>query len=283
MNVISWQRLSRLISGAPGAPIVFIGLMAWQPNVHAVCFDCTRAVAYAEKAICNVEQLSKLDDQLSALYKAALALSDTPSELKLQQRAWLKQRNACVTNDCISSLQEQRIAEIRNKIGGGPIASSPAKQAVAPVAELPAEKIQSAVPPLAQETSNAAHITEPANSAPHKSLSIRAKIDLVEMHLPASESYLRGLWSCVYSRNGARNFHRYAVGGKYDSWNSDGSSHYTGTYELSRDGNVLVTRWHSAGYQNSTIESKSVIGMPTNRDLIFISDMGKTLCDFVDE
>ncbi|AKU50704.1 lysozyme inhibitor LprI family protein [Xanthomonas arboricola pv. corylina] len=63
----------------------------------AASFDCEQAGAAVEKRLCAVPALGNLDDQLDESYRALL--ESTPrgavAGMRDQQRAWLRQRNAC--------------------------------------------------------------------------------------------------------------------------------------------------------------------------------------------
>lgn len=246
----------------------------WVPFAHAASFDCKLASNYSEKHICGNDQLSTFDDQVSALYKASMAISAEPDKLKLQQRAWLKRRNACTDEPCIAALQQARITDFRSIIAGKPataVVDSTPVQAAAPVEEPVIAVVGDAVDQAPQP-----EVTEP------KPISRREVIDLASLGIKPYASYLWGLWSCVTSNNGAPSYQRFDRSGGYESWTPDGVSHYKGTFKLSDDGQVLETEYASVTSSYSTA-SKMVIGMPTNRDLIQRGTYGLTLCDFVDE
>jgi uncharacterized protein len=106
-------------------------------------FDCSKATTDVEKLICSNEELSRLDDELSLLYKQALILTshigieynqkrpnDKPLEDKAiilhpnikktsvykNQLSWLKQRDNCKDEDCIKSLHLNQIKDLNNII-----------------------------------------------------------------------------------------------------------------------------------------------------------------------
>ncbi len=68
---------------------VLMGLMAPQQHAWAASFDCAKARSKTEKAICGDPELSKLDEQLAAAYKAALAIHPLPSCVRSRQVDWL--------------------------------------------------------------------------------------------------------------------------------------------------------------------------------------------------
>ncbi|CAD7384514.1 lysozyme inhibitor LprI family protein [Xanthomonas arboricola] len=73
----------------------------------AASFDCKQAGTAVEKRLCAVPALGNLDDQLDESYRALL--DTTPrgavAGVRDQQRAWLRQRNACAQDakldDCL--------------------------------------------------------------------------------------------------------------------------------------------------------------------------------------
>ncbi|NJB80241.1 lysozyme inhibitor LprI family protein [Xanthomonas arboricola] len=80
----------------------------------AASFDCKQAGTAVEKRLCAVPALSNLDDQLDESYRALL--ESTPrtavAGVRDQQRAWLRQRNACAQDakldDCLQRTLKAR-------------------------------------------------------------------------------------------------------------------------------------------------------------------------------
>ncbi|MBB3855248.1 uncharacterized protein FHY29_000623 [Xanthomonas arboricola] len=80
----------------------------------AASFDCKQAGTAVEKRLCAVPALSNLDDQLDESYRALL--DTTPrgavAGVRDQQRAWLRQRNACAQDakpdDCLQRTLKAR-------------------------------------------------------------------------------------------------------------------------------------------------------------------------------
>ena len=64
---------------------------------HAASFDCQKASAGIEQAICASKTLSTQDEQLAEHYQQLMTLSPQTGRVALRnaQRDWLKQRNAC--------------------------------------------------------------------------------------------------------------------------------------------------------------------------------------------
>ncbi len=95
--------------------IGLVGFAALSSFSQAASFDCAKAAAPIEKLICSDEATSKLDADLAAVYKAAMQKTDKSDDLKLQQRAWLKEkRNLCKDAACIVQVYQARTADLVN-------------------------------------------------------------------------------------------------------------------------------------------------------------------------
>jgi uncharacterized protein len=105
--------------------IAAISVLLLGAIAHAASFNCAKASTLTEKAICSDKELSTLDDQVSALYKAGLAgeTVDSGEQLKIGQRAWLKTRNACSDVICLKQSYRGRLA-VLSAIPKGPIPQS---------------------------------------------------------------------------------------------------------------------------------------------------------------
>ncbi|MBB4770086.1 lysozyme inhibitor LprI family protein [Xanthomonas arboricola] len=95
---------------------VIIGgaLLLGAGGAWAASFDCKQAATAVEKRLCAVPALGNLDDQLDESYRALL--DTTPrtavAGVRDQQRAWLRQRNACAQDakpdDCLQRTLKAR-------------------------------------------------------------------------------------------------------------------------------------------------------------------------------
>lgn len=82
-------------------------------GAYAVSFDCQQATSFVEKAICQNQTLSGLDDELDTLYVTLKEGSKKPEILKKQQLKWLaKIRNACQNDTCLEKAYQNRIATL---------------------------------------------------------------------------------------------------------------------------------------------------------------------------
>ena len=100
--------------------------LAAQPS-----YDCATASDRVEQLICTDPNLAALDRQLASVYAAAVQNYplEEQTHLKVQQRGWLKGRNACWQADDVSACVEQNY---RNRIVELQITSGqlPAREAV---------------------------------------------------------------------------------------------------------------------------------------------------------
>ena len=97
-------------------------------------FDCARASVPAEFAICETPALAKLDQQIADIYFALLeSVRPTLSaQIRHQQRAHLRERNACAADEsetaqlvaCIDERMRLRLGELQilhAEISGAPV------------------------------------------------------------------------------------------------------------------------------------------------------------------
>ncbi|RIA56378.1 lysozyme inhibitor LprI family protein [Dichotomicrobium thermohalophilum] len=85
---------------------VFLGLGASQAAAQS--FDCSKARLAAELAVCDSPRLSRLDEEMSALYFGLPYV--VRDEIKGAQRRWLRRRNACGYDErCIEEAYLRRI------------------------------------------------------------------------------------------------------------------------------------------------------------------------------
>ncbi|HVO65185.1 MAG TPA: SBBP repeat-containing protein [Syntrophales bacterium] len=91
-----------LTAGAMGVLVV--------SSVLAASFSCEKASSLQEKLICNDSELSRLDDELSAIYKKVLADAPNKDQFKKLQRNWLTDvRNKCSNRECLNQAYKTRI------------------------------------------------------------------------------------------------------------------------------------------------------------------------------
>lgn len=103
---------SRVVCWVVGGAVGLAASGAW-----ATSFDCKQAGTPVEKRLCAVQSLGLLDEQLHETYQALLQTvpRHAVAGVREQQRAWLRQRNACTQqarpDDCLTrSLTARRDA-----------------------------------------------------------------------------------------------------------------------------------------------------------------------------
>lgn len=74
----------------------------------AASFDCGKAATNIEKLICKTPSLSKADEELSAVYKQAVAVALIADAVKKEQRVWIARRNKCPSAQCLAEEYETR-------------------------------------------------------------------------------------------------------------------------------------------------------------------------------
>ncbi len=107
------------------AALALVLAAAFTLPAAAQSFDCAKASAPDEKAVCASGELSALDDEMSALYDDIMshAMMGVSGETRDGQEAFLDSRAACGAADaCLETAYKSRIAEltrIKKDIGQG--------------------------------------------------------------------------------------------------------------------------------------------------------------------
>lgn len=118
---VSWKPVSRRLI-ALAAPIAVSALLAVGSaplvgdTARAASFDCTRARAADERAICGNRALEDRDVELATLYGLILRVVPMGSRdaIRDDQTAWLARRGRCGASVvCIRRSYDGRIAELR--------------------------------------------------------------------------------------------------------------------------------------------------------------------------
>lgn len=82
-------------------------------SAQAASFDCAKAASKIEKMICADPELSKLDEEMVPFYVDAIKYTADPAGLKIEQRQWLKSRDACEGTDCLTKAYRSRIVALQ--------------------------------------------------------------------------------------------------------------------------------------------------------------------------
>ena len=103
-------------------------IIAAATTIRAASFDCNKARTLPERTICSDPKLSAADDEMAALYRAALTSNThlllTAQELKADQVSWLTlYQMRCTNASCLSAAYRDRIRTLRNigDIGPAPV------------------------------------------------------------------------------------------------------------------------------------------------------------------
>lgn len=93
--------------------LILTALIAPLAASLAASFDCKKASAFVEKAVCADPYLSHLDDALAENFRnmRTADLGAEPGTLRKAQLDWLKTRNACATRECIKQAYLVRLDE----------------------------------------------------------------------------------------------------------------------------------------------------------------------------
>lgn len=91
---------------------IVLGWLMLGLNAHAASFDCAKAGTKVEKLICEDVELSKLDEELNAAYKAALKDQTQGDSIKQAQKKWMKERNGCADAACVKRAYEVRLQRL---------------------------------------------------------------------------------------------------------------------------------------------------------------------------
>jgi TIR domain len=90
----------------------------WKPS-----FDCRLASGKSELMICDNEQLSELDNELSVIYYTIRKSTsgDDLRQLDSAESVWVVERNTCGANlDCVKKEYDGRIEELKTKLSAKP-------------------------------------------------------------------------------------------------------------------------------------------------------------------
>ena len=91
---------------------------AWQP-ARAASFDCSKAEAADEKAVCADRQLNDEDVEMAVLYtllKPLLGMG-ARGDMEDEQAAWLRRREACgADRACLGKAYQERVQQLRGNL-----------------------------------------------------------------------------------------------------------------------------------------------------------------------
>jgi len=111
-----WTRLPRRVSIVVKMSVLLgialLALSMFSP-LRAASFDCTKAQSSTERMICGDPQLSKMDEDLGALYVRAKALAPDPVAFKKQTNLeWRYREKNCTDQQCLIDWYQRRTAQL---------------------------------------------------------------------------------------------------------------------------------------------------------------------------
>src|SRR5215813_6341122 len=95
--------------------LVFAAAMVGSAAAHAQAFDCRKAHFADEKLICHTPALSRLDEQLTAVYNRAFDGLPASGQRRLdrEEDRWVVSRRQCGADaDCIDTAYHRRLREL---------------------------------------------------------------------------------------------------------------------------------------------------------------------------
>ncbi|MBU4436185.1 MAG: DUF1311 domain-containing protein [Alphaproteobacteria bacterium] len=103
----------------PLIPVLALGLALFAGSAGAASFDCKKARAPDEKAICAERALNDKDVRMDVLYdvnKHTMGMG-ARGALQDQQRDWLRDRHSCGRNKaCLNRAYDQRLADLEKSL-----------------------------------------------------------------------------------------------------------------------------------------------------------------------
>ena len=93
-----WAMMASVLVGLGGA--------------RAASIDCKKAASRVEHLICDDTNLQNLESQLEGAYQGALDRSIHPARVTQEQRAWLRERDACTDQGCMTASYTRRISAL---------------------------------------------------------------------------------------------------------------------------------------------------------------------------
>lgn len=89
-------------------------------NAGSPSFNCSYARTRSERLVCSNGTLAARDRQMAALYYSVMANADvgTRAHLRRSRDAFLSRRERCGSEDCVMSIYDARIQEIRRIAAG---------------------------------------------------------------------------------------------------------------------------------------------------------------------
>jgi uncharacterized protein len=106
--------------------LICIAAPCWFPAyAGAASFNCAKAQTPNENLICSDRQLSVMDDDLAALYRAAKAVAPDAVGFKRETNVEWRHRQDCVDRDCLIAWYQRRTAQLATELNHAQRAQTP--------------------------------------------------------------------------------------------------------------------------------------------------------------
>lgn len=99
--------------------IFLVALELVAAYAQAASFDCDKAITKVENLICADAGISKLDEDLTVAYKAALQDEKQVNSIRQAQKQWMKERNGCADTVCVKSAYATRLSSLKSTVTDG--------------------------------------------------------------------------------------------------------------------------------------------------------------------
>jgi uncharacterized protein YecT (DUF1311 family) len=102
-----------------------VSMALWTMSAQAAgpSFDCSKAGNWAEKTICQNDELAALDAWFTPLYGQVLARvgKDEAESLRARRKTWLASRRECEANgvDCLEAIYREFIGQLEWRLSAG--------------------------------------------------------------------------------------------------------------------------------------------------------------------
>lgn len=87
---------------------LILGCLMLAASAQGASFDCGKAGTKVEHLICDNPEISKLDEEMNAAYKAALQDQTRADATRFAQKQWLQERNVCSDATCLQGAYIKR-------------------------------------------------------------------------------------------------------------------------------------------------------------------------------
>lgn len=108
--------MSGFIKQSAWITTTLLGCLMLASPAQAASFDCAKAQTKVEHLICDNPEISTLDDEMAASYKAALQNQAQAEVTKQTQKMWMKERNGCAEENCVKRVYEERLSSLRSVV-----------------------------------------------------------------------------------------------------------------------------------------------------------------------